>query len=406
LAPRTADMKLLEMACQRGLISNSQLERIRQEHTRIVREGSKKSPSQLAVERGFLSEEASEELETEAWIQGLPTRLNDYQIERLVGRGGMAVVFEARDCSLGKSVALKALLPQFASSDSYLARFHREARIAAKLTHPNTIQVFGAGEGEGVHYLVMEYVAGETLSSVIRDRGRMPEKEALDIVLGIAGAVEEASDLGIVHRDIKPGNVIMSKWGIPKLGDFGIAKEFADIPDPRLQASLTLGVVGTPMYMSPEQARGARQLDFRSDIYALGTTLYHMVVGDLPFYADTPQETMFRVVTEAARPPRAAFPGMSEQTAAVICRMMAKDPEARYPTFQALRNDLVCARDGEDVSIPYAEAARLLLPTGKDEDAQGGGAETQDMNPLRALAVASAVAIIGTAILLVLRGCS
>jgi len=403
LVDKSKDMKLLEIACEQGLISDSQLELLREEHTRLIRQGRAKSPTRLAIERGFLSEEGTRNLETEAWIRALPSHLGNYQIVRLIGRGGMAVVFEAQDVSLGKVVAIKVLLPEFSSSESYLARFHREARIAAKLTHPNTVQVFSAGETDTIHYLVMEYVKGETLSEIIKNRGRIPEQEAIDIILGLTGALGEASDLGIVHRDIKPANVIMSKWAAPKLADFGIAKEFSDIPDPRLQASVTLGVVGTPMYMSPEQARGARHLDFRADIYSLGTTLYHIVVGDLPFYADTPQETMFRVVSEAPRPPCLAFPGLTEQTGAVICKMMAKDPEDRYPSFDALRADLAAARDGEEVSLAYCDAVQLLLPaTGSGEEV----AYSEPFNPLRALAVAVGVVIIGVILLWLARGCA
>ena len=159
-----------------------------------------------------------------------------------------------------------------------------------------------------MQFLVMEFVEGEPISAILRRCGRIPERDALDVALQVSGALEEAASLGIIHRDVKPGNILMSKWGVPKLADFGIAKEFADIRDARIQQSLTMGVVGTPTYMSPEQARGARDIDFRSDIYSLGATLYHMAVGELPFPASTPQETMVRVVAESPRLPRTAFP--------------------------------------------------------------------------------------------------
>ena len=388
------------MARDRGLIDNAQLDRLIEEHTHIVREGHPRSPTRLAIEKGILSEENTRDLETAAWIADLPSLLGDYRIARLLGRGGMAVVFEAQDVSLGKVVAVKVLLPDFSSSETYLARFHREARIAARLTHPNTVQVFRAGETNGIHYLVMEYVDGETLSDILKNRGRIPEAEAIEIVLDLTGALEEAATMSIVHRDIKPGNIIMSKWGLPKLADFGIAKELSDISDPRIQASLTLGVVGTPNYMSPEQARGMRHLDFRSDIYSLGTTLYHMVVGDLPFSAETPQETMFRVVSESPRPPRAAFPDLSAQTAAVICKMMAKAPEDRYATYEALRADLADAREGAEVSIEYRDAVQLLAPAAGD--AVG---DEEPASPLRVLAVAVGVVIIGMVLLWLARGC-
>ena len=401
MAGNISDMKLLEIACDQGLITSTQLELIRREHMEAVQSGRRKSPTRIAIERGILSDEDTQDLETEAWIRSLPSDLDGYHLTRLVGRGGMAVVFEAQDVSLGKVVAIKVLRQEFSSSESYLARFHREARIAAKLTHPNAVQVFRAGESDDINYLVMEFVKGETLSSILRRRGRIPEREALDIILQVTGALEEAAGMGIVHRDIKPGNIMISKWNVPKLADFGIAKEFGDIRDPRIQRSLTMGVVGTPAYMSPEQARGMRHLDSRSDIYSLGTTLYHMVVGDLPFHADTPQETMALVLSEAPRPPRAAYPSLSEATAAVICKMMAKEPENRYADFDTLRTDLAAARDGKEVSMGYRDAVRLLRPS-PTEPAK----RSEEGSPLRAVAVAAGVVLVGLLLLFILRSCS
>ena len=399
MSAKKDDMDLLRLACRQGLLSETELQYLREEHTQSSRIGRAASPTRLAIERGLLSENSARDLETDAWVQNLPKQLDNYRLIRLLGRGGMAVVFEAQDVSLGKAVALKVLLPEFSSSESYLSRFHREARIAAKLTHPNTVQVFAAGEAKGIEYLVMEYVDGETLSTVIKNRRRIPEPEALDMIIGITEALEEAADMGIVHRDIKPGNIMISKWGITKLADFGIAKEFGDITDRQIQVSLTLGVVGTPHYMSPEQAKGARHLDFRSDIYSLGSTLYHIVVGELPFEGNTPQETMVRVISEAPRPPRAVLSSLSEQTAAVIGKMMAKDPDDRYQSYEVLRADLVAARDGETVSIDYDEAAELMKPTEEREESA-----MEPLSLLRALAVAGAVVIIGIVLLWLMKG--
>jgi len=404
LAQDTEDMRLLEIAQEQGLIMPSQVQEIRRECYQRGNNGRKANPTRIAIERGILSDEDTRDLETEVWIRDMPSEVDGYQLVRLVGRGGMAVVFEAQDISLGKAVAIKVLLPEFSSSESYLARFHREARIAAKLTHPNTVQVFGAGEVGGIQYLVMEYVEGQTVSGIIRDGGKLPERKALEIAIGLCGALEEAAALGIVHRDIKPGNILISKWNIAKLADFGIAKEFSDIHDARIQRSLTMGVVGTPTYMSPEQARGMRHLDLRSDIYSLGATLYHMVVGDLPFFANTPQETMVQVVSDAPRPPRTACPELSEATAAIICKMMAKDVENRYQDFDELRADLMAAREGEDASLDYEDALKLLRPTMTDDDEDDD--EADDSNLLRIVAVAAAVAALGVILLWVMRACA
>jgi serine/threonine-protein kinase len=397
-------MRLLEIALEQGKITGAQLEMIRTETTQVAAEGRSKTPTRIAIERGILSDQDAHDLETEAWIRELPTDLDEYRLVRLVGRGGMAVVFEAQDVSLGKTIAIKLLLPEFSSSDSYLARFHREARIAARLTHPNAVQVFRAGEKDAVQFLVMEFVEGEPISAILRRRGRIPERDALDMALQVSGALEEAASLGIVHRDVKPGNILMSKWGVPKLADFGIAKQLADIRDPRIQQSLTMGVVGTPTYMSPEQARGARDIDFRSDIYSLGATLYHMTIGDLPFAASTPQETMVRVVAESPRLPRTAFPELSEPASAVICKMMAKQAADRYASYAELKADLAAARDGQPASIRYEEACRLMGPAAPPEAVQAPAAGG---SLLRTFAVAGAVVVVGLALLLLMmRGCS
>ncbi len=404
MAPATENrppMRLIEIARDRGMVTDAQVEMIRTEHTEVAAQGRSKTPTRIAIERGILSDQDVHDVETEAWIRELPTDLDEYRLVRLVGRGGMAVVFEALDVSLGKTIAVKLLLPEFSSSDSYVARFYREARIAARLTHPNAVQVFRAGEKAGMQFLVMEFVEGEAISAILRRVGRIPERNALDAAFQISGALEEAASLGIIHRDVKPGNILMSKWGVPKLADFGIAKEFSDIPDARIQQSLTMGVVGTPTFMSPEQARGARDIDFRSDIYSLGATLYHMAVGDLPFPASTPQETMVRVAAESPRLPRTAFPKLSEPASAVICKMMAKRAADRYASYPELKADLAAARDGKPASIRYEEACRLMAPAAQPEEIGAAG-----NRPLRILAIAGAVAAIGLALLLlIMRGC-
>ncbi len=408
VAEPSDDMEVLRLAREQGLISESEMDRLLAEQSHHTDRGRNKPVTSLAIERGLLTEQHTYDLQIQSWINQLDREFDGYEVNRLLGRGGMAVVFEGHDHSLGKRVALKVLLPEFSRNNTYLARFHREARIAAKLTHPNTVQVFRCGEQNGVQYLVMEYVEGETLADVIRNRGRMPEEEAVDIILQLTGALEEAAELGIVHRDIKPANVLMSKWGMPRLTDFGIAKEFSDLHDPKIQMSLTMGIVGTPTYMSPEQARGVKQIDLRADIYSLGATLYHLVVGDVPFFADTPQETMVRVVSESPRPPRRLRPDLSEPLAAIICKMMAKEPDDRYRSYAELEEDLEAVRNAHDASLSYREALKLLLPTRQDDSA-GYDEEYEEedgaADPRRIMLIAGGVALIGVVMLFLLNSC-
>jgi len=402
VAKNTEGFELLRLAREQGLITEAELDQLMSEH---MNSHVPKSPTRLAIEKGMLSDEASHELETQMWVSKLPQEYGGYRVEQKIGHGGMAVVFKAQDLSLGKIVAVKVLLPDFSASETYLARFHREAHIAAKLTHPNTVQVFSAGAQEGLQYLVMEYVEGDTLSQVIKARGRIPEQEALGIIEQLCGALDEAAALDIVHRDIKPGNVLMSKWGLPKLADFGIAKEFSDIRDPKLQMSLTVGVVGTPTYMSPEQARGVRRIDFRADIFSLGATLYHMVIGDVPFFADTPQETMVRVVSEAPRPPRSVRQDISEAAGAIICKMMAKEPDNRYQSYDELRADLEAARNNQRVSISYRDAVKLLQPPRREDLSYDEGAVQDQASVMRIVFIAGMVVLLGLFLIVLMKGC-
>ncbi|MBM3892431.1 MAG: serine/threonine protein kinase, partial [Verrucomicrobia bacterium] len=207
--------------------------------------------------------------------------LGDYRIESVAGRGGMGVVYRARQISLNRTVALKVLAPHLAENPAYIERLKREATAAAALSHQNIVHVYAASTTDDLHYFVMEYVEGETLHDRLAREGPMPPDEALAACVYLAQALDYAwKKAQIIHRDLKPGNVFISTDGEVKLGDLGLAKSVSEGGTSMTQSGQT---VGTAYYMSPEQARGERTLDFRSDIYSLGCTLYQMLTGRYPY---------------------------------------------------------------------------------------------------------------------------
>jgi len=256
------------------------------------------------------------------------SKIGGFELLTTLGKGGMGVVFKARQVSMDRLVALKVLSPRLAKDEAYVARFLREARSAAKLNHPNIVQGIDAGEAGGYYYFAMEFVDGITVKELLKRQGRIEEKQALNIVGAVARALEEAHRHGIVHRDIKPENIMLNSRGVVKLADLGLARA-SEKPD----TLTTEGVaVGTPYYMAPEQVRGNTQLDTRSDIYALGATLYHMVTGDFPFTGPNAGAIMAKHLAEPAPVAKEKHPDVSRATSELIARMMAKDPADRPQT--------------------------------------------------------------------------
>ncbi len=288
--------------------------------------------------------------------------LDGFELIRRIGRGSTGTVFLARQVSMDREVALKVLPKSSAKNQSYVQRFHREAQAAAKLWHPNIVQAIDVGQAAGYHYLAMEYVKGPTLRKVIDSAGPLDEARALDITRQIALGLDHAHrNAGIIHRDVKPENILLAPDGTPKLTDLGLARTVV-----REDASLTRegAAMGTPNYISPEQVRGEGNLDGRTDIYALGATLYHLLTGQPPYSGATPAEVMAKHLNEPAPDPRAIRPAVSPAAAAIIRKAMAKDPAKRYASAGELAEELERAKGGQRVqarpavSSPAARAAK------------------------------------------------
>ena len=287
-----------------------------------------------------------------AVLQVVDTR---YRAIELLGSGGMAEVYLAHDAVLDRDVALKVLSRRYAEDDEVIERFRSEARSAAALSHPNIVSIYDRGETEdGTYYIVMEYVAGGILSERILRVGPFPAHTAAAVAIQVAEALEEAHRRGIVHRDVKPQNILVTESGDVKVADFGIARAASS-------ATLTrTGIVlGSVHYMSPEQALGL-PVGPRSDLYSLGAVLYEMLTGEPPYDAENPISIAMKHVDGYLRPPQEVDPSISEGMNAITVRLLAKDPEERYPDAVSLVKDLDRVRQGLRPAVP---TLRLMAET-------------------------------------------
>jgi serine/threonine-protein kinase len=276
--------------------------------------------------------------------QPLPTRLaaalgDAYTIEGEIGRGGMGVVYRARDERLQRRVAIKVLPPELAFQQDIRERFTREAQTAARLSHPHIVPIHTVGEGLGLVYFVMGYVDGESVGARIRRKGKLPVDEVRRIMGEAADALSAAHAVSIIHRDIKPDNILLEgPRGRVMVTDFGIAKALSASSGATLTGA---GVaIGTPAFMSPEQAAGERDIDGRSDLYSLGIVSYQMLTGELPFNAPTVAGILMKQITEVAPDVRTRRDDVPEDLALAVSRCLEKDPENRWPTADALRRSL------------------------------------------------------------------
>jgi tRNA A-37 threonylcarbamoyl transferase component Bud32 len=284
--------------------------------------------------------------------------LDRYEVGRLLGSGGMAEVFEGRDRLLDRRVAIKVPLAQHARDPEFARRFRREAQAAASLSHPGVVAVYDTGSENGTHFIVMEYVDGRTLKDVIRAEAPLYPGRAAEIAADVCAALAAAHARGLVHRDVKPANIMLTPDGRVKLMDLGIAR--AAVGETVTQ---TAAMLGTAQYISPEQAQG-QTVDYRSDLYSLGCCLYEMLTGTVPFRGATPVAIAYRHVREDPGPPRLLNPDVPPALEAVCLKAMAKRPEDRYQTAAELRADLARARAGQRVAAgPAAGAATAAMAT-------------------------------------------
>lgn len=324
-----------------------------------------------------------------------PNHLSDrYELGEIIGFGGMSEVHLARDLRLHRDVAVKVLRADLARDPSFYLRFRREAQNAAALNHPAIVAVYDTGEAETASgplpYIVMEYVDGMTLRDIVHTDGPIPSQRAIEIIADVCQALNFSHQHGIIHRDVKPANIMISQAGAVKVMDFGIARAIAD----NTSVTQTAAVIGTAQYLSPEQARGEK-VDARSDVYSLGCVLYEILSGQPPFTGDSPVAVAYQHVREDPVPLSHKNPDIAPELDAVVLKALAKNPDNRYQTAAQMRVDLVRVHNGEAPEAPKVlssdERTSMMTATsthmpyagGADQHQRGGGLTKQSTTPSR-----------------------
>ena len=335
-----------KMAVEQGLCSETEISRALEEHN-SRRKISPITLKDLMLDLGYITsgqalrlQQNLRETKTPATAHQIP----GYKILGKLGQGAMAIVYKGTQLSLNRSVAIKILPKRFSENQEYVQRFYKEGQLAAKLNHNNIVQAYDVGEAGGYHYFVMEYVEGKTLYDDLAKGKVYSEAEALDVIIQVAHALAHAHAKGLIHRDVKPKNIMITVSGVVKLADMGLARGTTDVEAAKMEAGKAYG---TPYYIAPEQIRGEIDIDGRADIYGLGATLYHLITGRVPFMSENPTDVMKKHLREPLIPPDHINTILSAGISEVVEVMMAKRREDRYANAEELIADLEAVRSGQ-----------------------------------------------------------
>ncbi|RKY10598.1 MAG: serine/threonine protein kinase [Planctomycetota bacterium] len=331
------------MALEQRLCTESELQRCQEEQRNRAAENPA-TLEELMLEYGFVTKTQAERLDASIEeSREAHRRIPGYKVLGKLGSGAMAVVYKARQLSLDRTVAVKILPRRYTEKADYIERFFKEGRLAAKLNHNNIVQAIDVGEAGGLYYFVMEYVEGRTLYDDLSKGKVFSEKEALEIVIQLANALAHAHAHGMIHRDVKPKNIMINTEQVVKLADMGLARMTSDVEAAKSEKGKAFG---TPYYIAPEQIRGDVNIDGRADIYSLGATFYHMVTGRVPFEASSPSEVMRMHLKEPLTPPDHINISLTAGISEVIEVMMAKRRSDRYNSMEELLIDLNAIQEG------------------------------------------------------------
>ncbi|GJQ29928.1 MAG: hypothetical protein HBSAPP03_18120 [Phycisphaerae bacterium] len=367
------------------------------------------SLADLLVRNEYVTSRQMARLREVAQAERSGQKIPGYKVLGKLGAGAMATVFKAKQLSLDRVVAIKVLPRKFTSNPQFIERFYAEGRAAAQLNHPNIVQAYDVGKAGEYHYFVMEFVDGTTVYDEIVKSKRFAEKDAIDIVIQVAEALAHAHSRGIIHRDVKPKNIMQTRGGVAKLADMGLARAISD----REAAEAEQGkAFGTPYYISPEQIRGELNIGPQADIYSLGATLYHMVTGSVPFDGKNPSAVMHKHLKADLVPPDHVNPKLGSGISEVIEMMMQKDPRARYQSCQDLIADLRLVREGQNPVLAHKEIGAAALgqvlaaEAGAQAELVEGQAQTAIVRPwlFAVLCGLLGLSVIANIILLALRG--
>ena len=333
-----------KLVVERGLVVREEIDLC----ATLLGEGSSgeepRTLSDVLVDNGFVTRRQLDRLRREFEARKSTQQIPGFQVKQRIGSGAMATVFLARQLSLDRLVAIKVLPRKFSDNAKFIERFYKEGRAAAKLNHPNIVSAYDVGKAGEHHCFVMEYVDGQTIYDRIVKGKRIDEPKAIEIVKQVALALQHAHERGLIHRDIKPKNIMISRQGVVKLADLGLARAMTDKEAAKAEAGRAYG---TPYYISPEQIRGEVKIGPAADIYGLGATFYHMVTGGVPFTGKNPSSVMHKHLKALLRPPDHVNPKLSAGCAQVIEMMMAKSARDRYHSAADLLEDLDLISKGQ-----------------------------------------------------------
>jgi len=401
------DTMLGKIVVERGLMSPDELEQCSSQ-LRAKRDGVSLTLADVLVEREFITRKQLDRFRFDIEAVKTSQQIPGYRIIRKLGAGAMATVFLAKQLSLDRLVAIKVLPKKFSTNPNFIERFYKEGRAAAKLNHNNIVAAVDVGQAGEHHYFVMEYVDGDTVYDRIVARKRVPEREAIEIIRQVAAALQHAHEMGFVHRDIKPKNIMMTTSGVAKLADLGLARGISDKEAAEAESGRAFG---TPYYIAPEQIRGLVDIGPPADIYGLGATFYHMVTGKVPYEGTTPSQVMHKHLKAPLVPPDHLNPQISAGTALIIETMLKKDARERYQNAKQLLRDLDLVMGGQEPEYakPHVDLSTIATavngasaePTAVVRKDSSGMMSNPLMVALAAIATISVIANIVLGIMLV-----